>query len=459
MRAGGVGGALLAVIVAGGGAARAADVAAPELVDRSAFRVCADPNYLPFSNDRGEGFENRLAELYADHLGVPVVYTWFPRTVGFVRNTLRARACDVIMGVILGDELVQNTNPYYRSTFVMAVRTADAARYPDLDAPALDDARIGVVAGTPPADLLQRRGLIDETSSYQLMVDPRIDNQGPILMRDLAQGRLDVALGWGPLIGYWAKQQDVPITFVPLESDRRQNLVMDFRVSLGIRPGEAQWKHELEEATRALQPQIDAILAAYAVPLLDGRGRLKTPATVEPGDPRAEGRATVTEPAGYRTEGYRSPVPATLAGATVLDATALQRLIAEASPLLVDVMPMQPKPPNRPAGSVWIGQERQHIAGSVWLPNTGYGFLPAATVGYLKDSLATLTDNDRDAPIVFYCDPDCWMSWNAAKRAVTEFGYRNVFWFPAGAAGWQAAGHELEKAAVYHPEAAGIVAN
>ena len=428
-----------------------------ELVDRSAFRVCADPEYLPFSNQAGEGFENKIALLMANELDRPLIYTWYPRSAGFVRNTIRAHRCDVVMGTVTGDELLQNTNPYYRSTYVLAVRAADASRFPDLDAPAVRAARIGVVAATPPSDLLERKGLLANVQPYGLIVDPRYDNPGQQMMAALGRGEIDIGLIWGPLAGYWAARQPVEIKLTPLTGDRRQGVQMDYRVSLGIRPGEPDWKHELEQLLRRLEPEINAILAEYHVPLLDRRGQLIDPATLAA--PRAEEPArprVVPEPAGYRMESYRAPVPETLAGATVLDGPALQRLIAEARPILIDVLPRQPRPANRAPDALWIEPQRADIEGSVWLPNVGYGYLPTDTLRYFRESLAALTEGDRSRPLVFYCDPDCWMSWNAAKRALTELGYTNVFWYPAGAAGWEKLGHELVAATIFRPEEAGL---
>ncbi|MGD9511201.1 MAG: quinoprotein dehydrogenase-associated putative ABC transporter substrate-binding protein [Geminicoccaceae bacterium] len=227
------------------GAARADSVDQGDFVDRSALRVCADPSDLPFSNQAGAGFENKIAELMADKLGVPLAYTWFPQTIGMVRNTLRANRCDLIIGVVAADELVQNTNPYYRSSYVLAVRTSDLERFGDLDSPLMLGARIGVVAGTPPTNILVRKGLTAQIRPYQLLVDTRVDQPARQMMDDLAKGQIDVALAWGPIAGYWAKQQDVPITLVPLQSDPRHGLRMDFRISMGIRPNELKWKHQI----------------------------------------------------------------------------------------------------------------------------------------------------------------------------------------------------------------------
>jgi quinoprotein dehydrogenase-associated probable ABC transporter substrate-binding protein len=269
---------LLSLWLAAGVFAMSATLAAQqatmgELVDRAKLRVCADPANLPFSNEQGEGFENKISELMADHMKVPVAYTWYPQTIGFVRNTLNARRCDLVMGVVSADELVQNTNPYYRSTYVLAHRTADGSKFADLSSPTMQEARIGVVAPTPPIDLLVQHGLLGQIHSYALPADTRVDNPGRQMIDDLAAGRIDVALLWGPIAGYWASRQPVPITLVALESDR-PGQHLDFRISMGIRNNEPDWKHEINGLIQQLQPEIDRILLDYGVPLLDRQGRL-----------------------------------------------------------------------------------------------------------------------------------------------------------------------------------------
>jgi quinoprotein dehydrogenase-associated probable ABC transporter substrate-binding protein/PQQ-dependent catabolism-associated CXXCW motif protein len=409
-----------------------------ELVDRSALRVCADANNLPFSNDRGEGFENKIAELVAERLGVPVRYTWHPETVGFVRNTLRAYLCDVVMGVGSGSELLQNTNPYYRSTYVLAHRTEDGERFADLASPAMKDARIGVIAGTPPANILAEQGLLDQTRSYHLMVDTRFYGPGRDMMADLAAGEIDVALIWGPIAGYWAGRQTEPITLVPLHSDRLGR-PLDFRISMGIRPNEPNWKDQLNGLIRELQPEITAILERYGVPLLDNRGQL-----IATHGASGSGAPAVPEPEGYRTERYRAPTPATLEGATVVDTAALQRLISSEGPILIDVMAKQVETAEEKAA--WQPPPREHLAGSAWLPNVGLGEPSPEFMAYFDDSLAKLTGGDPTRPLVFYCDTNCWMGYNAAKRAMRELGYRNVYWYPEGVQGWKSAGLELAEA-------------
>ena len=412
-----------------------------ELVDRSALRVCSDPSNLPFSNEAGEGFENEIAELMAETLAVPLTYTWYPASQGFIRNTLKARVCDLVMGVVAADELTQNTNPYYRSTYVLLVRADEAARFGDLASPLLKTARIGVVAGTPPVDIAVRNGLAANLRPYDLMTDTRVVQPARQVVEDLAAGELDLALLWGPIAGYWATRQAVALTMVPLPSDPRAGLRMDFRISMGIRPDEPEWKHAVNELIRELQPRITAILLDYGVPLLDEQGRLIGVAA--PTKAALPAASAVEEPLGYRTDRYRAPVPATLEGATVLDAKGLQALLAEARPVLIDVLPKQRRPAGRDPKQLWIEPRRKNIQGSVWLPNVGLGELPPATAAWLERNLQDLTGADKARPVVFYCDSNCWMSWNAAKRTLLELGYTKVYWFPEGVQGWKAAGQEL----------------
>jgi quinoprotein dehydrogenase-associated probable ABC transporter substrate-binding protein/PQQ-dependent catabolism-associated CXXCW motif protein len=429
---------LMAALIALPAAARQASLG--ELVDHSALRVCADPNNLPFSNQKGEGFENEIAELLAERLGVPMRYTWHPQTMGFVRNTLGTYLCDIVMGVASTQELVQSTNPYYRSTYVLAYRTADGERFADLASPAMQEARIGVIAGTPPADLLVERGLLDQARSYHLMVDTRFYGPGRDMVADLAAGEIDVALIWGPIAGYWASKQSEPITLVRLRSDRPGRR-LDFRISMGIRQNEPDWKRQINDLIRELQPEITAILERYGVPLLDNQGELVATHTPADGDASAP---AVPEPQGYRTERYRAATPATLEGATVVDTAALQQLIASEPPILIDVMSKQIEPEEQQAA--WQPPPRKHLPGSVWLANVGLGSLSPAFMGYFEDNLRALTKGDATRPLVFYCDASCWMGYNAAKRAMQELGYNNVYWYPEGVEGWRNAGLELVEA-------------
>jgi PQQ-dependent catabolism-associated CXXCW motif protein len=146
----------------------------------------------------------------------------------------------------------------------------------------------------------------------------------------------------------------------------------------------------------------------------------------------------VTEPDDYRTENYRSPVPATLKGARVLTTLEVESLWRAGGAAFIDVLPRPPKPPNLPAGTVWHDKPRFNIPGSIWLPDTGYGTLAPSTEAYLRDGLTQASGGNPAKPLVFYCLADCWMSWNAAKRALT-YGYSNVAWYPDGTEAWHAA--------------------
>jgi quinoprotein dehydrogenase-associated probable ABC transporter substrate-binding protein len=242
-----------------------------ELVDRDMLRVCADPHNLPFSNEAGEGFENKIAELLAKDLGRQIAYTWYPQSIGFVRNTLGAHACDVVMGTVSTGELVQNTNPYYRSSYAL-VQRADAQTKADaLADPQLAELRIGAVARTPPIDILARQGLLKNVTPYALVVDTRYDSPGRDMVQDVAAGKIDVGVLWGPIAGYWAKQASVPLEVLPL-SGENVGARLDFRIAMGLRRNEPEWKQVLNDFIAKHQAEIQAILLQYGVPLLDEQG-------------------------------------------------------------------------------------------------------------------------------------------------------------------------------------------
>jgi quinoprotein dehydrogenase-associated probable ABC transporter substrate-binding protein len=243
-----------------------------ELVDRDTLRVCADPHNLPFSNEAGEGFENRIAELLAQELGVELAYTWYPQSVGFVRNTLGARLCDVVMGIVTTSELMQNTNPYYRSSYTLVQRADAKAKVASLDDPQLADLRIGAVARTPPIDVLAQQGLLKNLRPYHLMVDTRFDSPGREMVEDVAAGEIDIGVLWGPIAGYWAKQQSVPIEVIPITGENT-GARLDFRITMGLRANEPEWKQVLNDFIAEHNAEIQAILLDYGVPLLDEQGR------------------------------------------------------------------------------------------------------------------------------------------------------------------------------------------
>jgi quinoprotein dehydrogenase-associated probable ABC transporter substrate-binding protein len=244
----------------------------PDLVAVDALRVCADPANTPLSNRQKTGFENKIAEIIADELKVPLRYYWLPQGPGFVRNTLSTGLCDVIIGYASGSDIVDHTNPYYRSTYVLVVRGGgplDAVT--TLEDERLKGRKLGMIAATPPVDHLLRLGLIGDARTYSLLVDRRFESPAEEALGDLAEGRIDGALLWGPLAGYFAKRSPVPLKVIPLvkETERPD---LSFRITLGIRPGETAWKHRLNAVLRKRQADIDRVLTEYGVPLLPDIG-------------------------------------------------------------------------------------------------------------------------------------------------------------------------------------------
>jgi quinoprotein dehydrogenase-associated probable ABC transporter substrate-binding protein len=249
-----------------------------DLVTRDALRVCADPANLPFTNEAGAGFENKIAELLARDLGIPLQYTWFPQATGFVRNTLGAKRCDVVMGYAAGSDPVQNTNPYYRSAWVLVTRQNDGLdRIEGLDDPRLKGKRLGVVGGTPPATLLALHGLIGQAKPYRLNVDRRHESPSEDMVRDIASGEIDGGILWGPIGGYFAKHAGTPLVVVPL-THHEAGVPMTFRITFGIRHGETDWKHRLNQFIAARQGEINRVLLDYGVPLIDEQDRPVTAA-------------------------------------------------------------------------------------------------------------------------------------------------------------------------------------
>ncbi len=241
------------------------------LAQPPALRVCGDPDNLPYSNERLEGFENRIAAVVAAELGAEPVYAWWPHQRGLVRNTIDAGACDVIFGVPEGLDFVLWTKPYYRSAYVMAYRADRGYDFRSLDAPALSRLRIGVHVNTPPEESLARRGLLDNVSTYSLFFDPRGDRDRPRkLLDDLAAGTVDVAVAWGPLAGYAATTSNAPLQLVPLEDE--PGVPLSFDISMGVAKGNEALKVRLEAAIDRRQAEILAILEEYGVPLVPAGG-------------------------------------------------------------------------------------------------------------------------------------------------------------------------------------------
>jgi quinoprotein dehydrogenase-associated probable ABC transporter substrate-binding protein len=247
-----------------------------DLVSRTALRVCADPANMPFSNDKGEGFENRIAEIVAAELKVPVEYTWFPQATGFIRQTLFAKRCDVVMGYAQGDELVLNTNHYYRSAYALVYRAGVGLDGIDsLSDPRLQGRRIGVVAGTPPSNIMVQNGLIQNAKPYPLMVDRRYDSPGERMIADIRSGDIDAGALWGPIAGYFAAVGGEKLVVVALLKES-SGLRMAYRITFGVRNQEDDWKRQLNALIANRQRDIDAVLLEFGVPLLDEQSNLIT---------------------------------------------------------------------------------------------------------------------------------------------------------------------------------------
>ncbi len=244
-----------------------------EIINRSQLNVCADPNNLPFSNEKGEGFENKIAEVIGADLKLPVKFVFFPQVVGFVRNTLQAHTCDLIIGTAAGDDIVQTTSPYYYSTYVAVYLRNNGFQFTDLNDPKLKTMRIGIISATPPSDLLIRHGLMDHAKPYALMVDTRYDSPTREMVDDIENHNVDVGLLWGPIAGYYAKGAKEPLAMVPLP-DEEGAPRMDYHIAMGVRINEPQWRRRINAIIAKHHAELTAILRDYGVPLLDEQGHL-----------------------------------------------------------------------------------------------------------------------------------------------------------------------------------------
>jgi len=262
------------------------------------LRVCADPNNLPYSNAAGEGFENQIMQVVAKDLGATVEYTWWAQRRGFARNTLNADRCDVIAGVASNAELLGTTRPYYRSTYVFVSRADRRLALTSLDDPRLRTLRIGVQligddgANTPPAHALARRGIAANVRGYMVYGDYRDHAPQSAIFDAVAAGDIDVALAWGPTAGYFASKQSMPMAITPVQPwlDGPQ-LPMVFDVSMGVRKDDHALRRELDRAIARRRPEIDAILAHFALPRVNAIG--PSPPSALPDAtlaPEAEGR-------------------------------------------------------------------------------------------------------------------------------------------------------------------------
>jgi mxaJ protein len=242
------------------------------------LRVCADPNNLPFSDERREGFENRIVEIVAQELGASVSYTWWAQRRGFLRNTLNARRCDLVAGIPAGMETLRTTAPYYRSGYVFVSRLADRLDIDSFDDPRLAGLRVGVQlvgddgANTPPAHALARRGIVGALRGYSVYGDYARPNPAARIVHAVAAGEVDVAIVWGPFAGYFAGLEPEPLHIErPATDEDGAALPLAFDIAMGVRKDDAVLAGEVDAALARRRADIDAVLAAYGVPRLDAR--------------------------------------------------------------------------------------------------------------------------------------------------------------------------------------------
>jgi mxaJ protein len=247
------------------------------LTEQHVLRVCADPNNLPFSNERGEGFENKLAELIAHDLDAKLEYTWWAERRGFVRNTLKAGACDLLMGLPNGSELALTTDPYYRSTYVFVTRKSRNLDLQSFDDPRLHDLKIGVqmigneFTNTPPAHALTNRHIVGNVQGFMIYGDYTTANPQAPIIDAVARGQIDTAIVWGPLAGYFAKRSRVPLTIAPVSPQiDKPFLPFVYDISLAVRRGEQQFHDQLDEILDRRKPEIERLLDDYGVPRVKG---------------------------------------------------------------------------------------------------------------------------------------------------------------------------------------------
>jgi mxaJ protein len=251
--------------------------------ERKVLKVCQDPNNLPFSNDKGEGIENRIAQLFGKELGLAVEYFSFPQRMAFIRNTLRYKLpgqdyrCDLVLGVPVGFDQVSATKPYYRSTYAIVFAPArqtaldkvqSGSDFLALPREQLTKLKIGLYDRSPASAWLQKHGLVDSGVAYAMLSADPEQYPGEIIEKDLAAGKIDAAIVWGPIAGFFAKRVTQPaLRVVPLRSE--PGVRFDYQMAAGVRYGEPEWKARVESFLESKRPEITAILKEYGVPLVD----------------------------------------------------------------------------------------------------------------------------------------------------------------------------------------------
>ena len=270
-----------ACVLALPGLAAAQGTAQDKAPERKAFRVCQDPNNLPFSNTSGQGIENRIAEVFGKALNLPVTYYSFPQRLAFIRNTLRYKLpgadfpCDIVMGVPVGYDQVSVTKPYYRSTYALVFpkgkgmdKVTSVDEFLKLDPTRLRALRIGIYDRSPASSWLAKHELLESGVPYPIMnADPK-QYPGQIIENDLIAGKIDAAIVWGPIAGFFAQRSKSPaLAVVPMKSE--PGVQFDFQMAMGVRHGEGEWKKQIEGLIDSRSTEINAILKEFGVPVVD----------------------------------------------------------------------------------------------------------------------------------------------------------------------------------------------
>ena len=260
----------------------AASIAGAEPAASGLLRVCADPDNMPFSNAQGEGFENKLAELIAQKLDVRLEYSWFAEESGYVPNTMGRGACDLVMGYAQGTGLIEDTNPYYYTSYVLIYREDDSslAGVESLADPRLKGKRIGFFARTPPSSVLAIHGLAANAKPFESHAGESATKAAVTMLDEIATGALDAGILWGPVGGYYAQRAQAPLKLMPLVKETAGPRTI-YGITMGVRPDEPQWKHKINTFIASNQGGINAILQSYNVPVLDDRGNAVASAPAE----------------------------------------------------------------------------------------------------------------------------------------------------------------------------------
>ena len=235
-------------------------------LDPTAFRVCADMDNLPYSNNKQEGFENKIAELIAKDLGKRLEYQFWVDRFGFVRNTLNARRCDVMIGTVAGNDMLLTTKPYYRSGYAFVYRKDSGLKITDWDSPDLKKATIGTVGMTPPSRPLADKGLLNQTKPYRIYRD--LTQPPSVLVDDVVKGEIDVAVVWGPIAGYYAKESKVPLEVVlaPEYAQENPHGKINWNISMAVRKKDKERLAMLQEVIDRRHADIMKILDEYGIP-------------------------------------------------------------------------------------------------------------------------------------------------------------------------------------------------